>query len=104
MQQSFAVWALILLALAGANLPFINQRLFALIPIKGFSGPDGKKSIWLRLLELFVIYFLLGGLGIWFEASIGNVFPQEWEFYAISGCLFIVLAFPGFVYQYLRRA
>jgi hypothetical protein len=44
-----------------------------------------------------------GGLGIWFESSIGNVFPQEWEFYAVSACLFIVLAFPGFIYQYLRK-
>jgi len=41
-------------------------------------------------------------LGIWFESSIGNVFPQGWEFYAISGCLFTVFSFPGFVYQYLR--
>ena len=57
----------------------------------------------MRLLELIICYFFLGGLGYLFEASLGNVFPQGWEFYAISGCLFIVLAFPGFVYQYLRR-
>jgi len=99
MSQTSAVWILIVLALIGANLPFINQRLFALIPFKKTAG---KKSIWIRLLELIVCYFLLGGLGVWFESSIGNVFPQGWEFYAISGCLFIVFAFPGFVYQYLR--
>lgn len=104
MQQSFAVWTLLFLALAGANLPFINQRIFALVPINKISDKAGKKSIWLRLLELIVIYFLLGGLGIWFESSIGNVVRQEWEFYAISACLFIVLAFPGFIYQYLGRS
>jgi len=101
MQQSVAVWSVILLALLGANLPFLNQRLFALIPINRTA--DNKKSFWLRLLELIVCYFLLGALGYLFESTIGNVFPQGWEFYAISGCLFIVLAFPGFVFQYLRR-
>ena len=100
MPQTTAVWILIVLALIGANLPFINQRLFALIPLKKSAV---KKAIWIRLLELICCYFLLGGLGYWFESSIGNVFPQGWEFYAISGCLFIVFAFPGFVYQYLRR-
>jgi hypothetical protein len=101
MPQTTAVWILIVLALIGANLPFINQRLFGLIRFKKTAG---KKSFWIRLLELIVCYFLLGALGIWFESSIGNVFPQGWEFYAISGCLFIVFAFPGFVYQYLRRS
>jgi len=100
MQNSTAVWSLIILALVGANLPFINQRLFALIPLKIKST---KKSFWIRLAELISCYFLIGGLGYVFESAIGNVFPQGWEFYAISACLFIVLAFPGFVYQYLRR-
>jgi hypothetical protein len=31
------------------------------------------------------------------------VFPQSWEFYAVSACLFIVLAFPGFVLRYLYK-
>jgi hypothetical protein len=31
------------------------------------------------------------------------VFSQTWEFYAISGCMFVVLAFPGFVLRYLRK-
>jgi len=101
MQLNAAVWTIILLALLGANLPFVNQRLFALIPVQSGAA---RKSFWLRLLELLIAYFLLGGLGFLFESSIGNVFPQGWEFYAISGCLFIVFAFPGFVFQYLRRS
>ncbi|WP_105533401.1 DUF2818 family protein [Solimicrobium silvestre] len=98
--MSVAVWIVIVLALFGANLPFLNQRLFAVIPLRNAGS---KKSFWLRLLELLVCYFLLGGLAYLFEVSIGNVFPQGWEFFAISACLFIVFAFPGFVYQYLRR-
>jgi hypothetical protein len=37
------------------------------------------------------------------ESRIGGVFAQNWEFYAITGCLFLVLAFPGFVLRYLRK-
>lgn len=102
MQTDTAAWLVILVALFGANLPFLNQRLFALIPVVRTAGR--KKSFWLRLLELFVLYCLTGALGYVLESSIGNVFSQGWEFYAVSGCLFLVLAFPGFIYQYLRRA
>jgi hypothetical protein len=91
-----SVWSLIILALLGANLPFINQRLFAVIRIK-------KKTLWIRLLELVAIYFLLGGLAYLFESNIGNVFSQGWEFFAITVCLLLVFAFPGFIFQYLRR-
>ncbi len=96
---STAVWGLIFLALLGANLPFLNQRLFALIRL----GPTTiKKPLWVRLIELVIFYFLIGGMGYLLESRMGNVFPQGWEFYAITVCLFIVLAFPGFVFQYLR--
>ena len=100
MSLPFAVWSLIFLALIAANLPFINQRLFAVLPL---GTPTRKKSIWLRLLELIIGYFLVGGLAYFFESNIGNVFVQGWEFFAITACVFIVLSFPGFVFQYLRR-
>ena len=100
MQLPYAVWSLIILALIGANIPFLNQRLFALIRLKNSSY---KKSFWLRLVELALFYCVLGGVAYLLEANIGNVFTQTWEFFAITVCLFIVFAFPGFVYQYLRR-
>lgn len=87
-----------MLAAFAANLPFFNERLFALVPLK-----QPVKSLWLRLLELIVLYFLLRGLAYLIESRIGNVFPQRWEFYAITACLFLVLAFPGFVFRYLRK-
>lgn len=89
---------MILLAVLAANLPFLNERLFALIPI-------GKpaKLFRLRLIELFVLYWLARGAAYLLEAHIGNTFPQGWEFYAITACLFIVLAYPGFVFRYLRK-
>jgi hypothetical protein len=88
----------ILLAAFAANLPFLNERLFFLVPLGKSS-----KSIWLRLLELFVLYLAVRGIAYALEARIGNVFPQHWEFYAVTGCLFLVLAFPGFVFRYLRK-
>ena len=61
------------------------------------------KHFVVRLLELFVLYFVVGGLAYLLESRIGNVFPQTWEFYAITGCVFVVFAFPGFVLRYLRK-
>jgi len=92
----------ILLAIGGANLPFMNERLFGLIPF-GTSGKAAIKPFWLRLIELAVLYALVGVIAHFLEAQIGNVFTQRWEFYAVTGSLFIVLAYPGFVFRYLRK-
>lgn len=62
-----------------------------------------KKSFFERLLEVLVFYALVGALGFALEANMGNSFAQTWEFYAITLCLFLVLAYPGFVYHYLLR-
>jgi hypothetical protein len=62
-----------------------------------------KKSAWLRLGELIVLYFIVGALGFMLEARAGNRFDQGWQFYAITFSLFIVLAFPGFTFQYLVK-
>jgi hypothetical protein len=87
------------LAALAANLPFFNERVFALAPLASFP----QKPFWLRLIELFILYFLVGAVAYTLEARVGSVFKQGWEFYAVTGCLFMVLAFPGFVYRYLRK-
>lgn len=87
-----------MLAVIAANMPFLNGRLFLFIPLR---GPE--KSLWLRLLELGVLYVLVLGAAWLLEARIGNAFEQRWEFYAITVCLFLVAAYPGFVYRYLRK-
>jgi hypothetical protein len=89
---------MILLAAFAANLPFFNERLLAIIPMRAANKP-----FWLRLIELIVFYLLLGIAARLLESRIGNVFVQRWEFYAVTGCLFIVLAYPGFIFRYLRR-
>jgi hypothetical protein len=95
---SLASWFVILLALFSANLPFFNERLFAVIPL-----PLAVKPVWLRLIELFVLYLLVGVVAHLLESRIGSAFPQGWEFYAVTACLFLVLAYPGFVMRYMRK-
>jgi hypothetical protein len=101
---SFATWIVVAIALAAANLPFANERVFGFISLKpAQSGQTRSKPFLARLLELLVLYFLVGAVAYLLESRIGNVFAQGWEFYAVTGCLFIVLAFPGFVVRYLRK-
>ncbi|SAI73739.1 membrane protein [Bordetella ansorpii] len=100
MNQTLAVWLLIALALVSANLPFLTERVFAVLPWKQ-GGAVAVKPFWLRLLEVLVSYLIVGVLGFAFESALGNRFGQTWEFYAITLCLYLVLAYPGFVYRYL---
>ena len=104
MTISLASWLVIAVALAAANLPFASERVFGVISLKPTHTGQGRtKPFVLRLLELLVLYFLVGAVAYALESRIGNVFAQRWEFYAITGCLFVVLAFPGFVLRYLRK-
>jgi hypothetical protein len=95
---SSSSWFVVLLAFVAANLPFMNERLLAVVP-----GVFTLKPFWIRLVELLLWYVLVGAVAQVLEAHAGNVFPQRWEFYAVTGCLFIVFAFPGFVFRYLRK-
>ena len=97
MSQTASVWLVILLAFAAANLPFVNQRLLAVVPL---ARP---KSLALRLAELVLMYFAVGAVGLLLEMRAGQIAPQGWEFYAVTGALFITFAFPGFIWRYLRR-
>ncbi|CAD6554141.1 DUF2818 family protein [Paraburkholderia sabiae] len=96
--MSAAGWFIVLLALVGANVPFLNQRVFGVVPVRA-----ARKSAWIRIGELIVLYFIVGALGFMLEARAGNRFEQGWQFYAITFSLFIVFAFPGFTFQYLVK-
>ncbi|MGZ5200467.1 MAG: DUF2818 family protein [Telluria sp.] len=104
MDASLASWLVIAVALVAANLPFFTERVFGLVPTGPAQTGQGRtKHFVVRLLELIVLYFLVGLLARGLESRIGNVFTQTWEFYAITACMFVVLAFPGFVLRYLRK-
>jgi Protein of unknown function (DUF2818) len=97
MSQTASVWLVVVLALLVANLPFVSNRLFAVYALRA------PKSLALRLAELVIGYFVVGGLGLFLEQRGGQIAPQGWEFYAITGTLFVTFAFPGFVYRYLFK-
>ena len=97
MTQTASVWLVIVAALLAANLPFFTTRLLAVVPV------PQPKSLALRLAELIVLYFLVGGLGLALEQRAGQIAPQGWEFYAVTGAVFLTLAFPGFVWRYLVK-
>ena len=50
-----------------------------------------------------MFYLLAGGVGLYLEQRAGQIAPQGWEFYAITGALFITFAFPGFTWRYLFK-
>lgn len=91
-----AVWILIALSLIAANLPWISERVFFIFPPK-----SGNKSPWWRLLELLILYFVVGGIAIGLEQKIyGSFHHQGWQFYTVTFCLFLVFALPGFIWRY----
>ena len=90
---------LLLLFLLAANSPWFSERLFFIIPVK-----QKPKSVAWCLLELVVLYFVIGGIAFYAEnATMGQIAPQKWEFYAITACMFLVFAFPGFVYRFFWK-
>lgn len=97
MSQSLQIGVLLLLALLAANLPFASQRLLLVGPVR-----PAKSLAW-RLFELVLLYFAVGTVGLMLEQHAGQIAPQGWEFYAITATMFLTLAFPGFVYRYLRQ-
>ena len=98
MSSTGAFLLVIGVACIAANLPFLNHRLLGMGPLL-----QPRKALPLRLGEMVVFYFVVGALGLLLEKRAGQIAPQGWEFYAVTGTLFITLAFPGFVYRYLVR-
>ncbi len=96
--MNFSTTLLLILAFIAANLPFLVERIFFVVKPKA----EGKNVAW-RLLELVVMFFVVGGIAMLLEGKLGDVHKQNWEFYAVNASLFVVFAYPGFVYRYLWR-
>ncbi len=96
--MNFSTTLLLILAFIAANLPFLLERIFFIVKPKA-----GSKNFAWRLLELVVLAFVVGGIALLLEGKLGDVHRQNWEFYAINAALFVVFAYPGFVYRYLWR-
>jgi hypothetical protein len=95
MTASQAGWLIIVIALVSANLPWLSERVFFVR-----KPASGQKRAWVRWLEWLVLYFVAGAITLGMEKKLnGEIYAQDWEFYAVTLCLFLVFALPGFIYR-----
>jgi hypothetical protein len=97
--QTVAVWLLILFALAAANLPFVNERLFGLFRLTKFT----VKPPWLVTVEVLAYFVFTAMIGLAFETTLSNPFANGMTLVTIGFCIFLVLGYPGFVFRYLLK-
>jgi hypothetical protein len=90
------VYILLFVAILAANLPFIVER------IGGVVAVAHKRFFW-RLVEFLLLYLLVGLFARLIESRQMPVHDQHWQFYVTTFALFLVFAFPGFVYRYFWR-
>lgn len=89
---------LVFFSIIAANLPWLTERFFIVFP----PPFGGVKRTWMRLLE-WLIFACFAVLFAWaLEQKItGSTHSQDWEFFAIFLSLFVVFAFPSFIYRHL---
>lgn len=88
-----SMYILLLLALIFANAPFITTKFFGIIALK-------RKHIGHHLIELLAGFLLTAILAYILESRAGAVHAQDWEFYVTVVCLYLIFAFPCFVWRY----
>jgi len=99
MSQDLALGVFLFMVLVAANLPWFSEKILFV-----FASPSGDKLAIIRLLELVVLYGFTLLTGFALESRVtGSQQPQDWEFYAITVCLFLVFSVPGFIWRYILR-
>lgn len=88
-----SMYTLLLLTLFFANAPFLTQRFLGVVAVQ-------HKHIGFHLLELVIGFALMGVIAYTLENRSGMVHQQDWEFYVVVVCLYLVFAFPAFVWRY----
>ncbi len=99
MGSTVGIALLLLIAVVAANLPWLSGRvLFVFSPLS-----QGKRE-WVRLLEWFALYLIVGLAATGLEVRrAGERYDQDWEFYVVTLCLFLVFALPGFIWHHDLR-
>ena len=92
---------IVVLALLAANLPFATSRLF-------FSGLPRRNQVQMATSHWrggwpHCICCLASVATLFETQAYGELHAQGRQFYAVTTCLFIVFAYPGFVARYLWR-
>ena len=91
-------WLLIIVTVFLANFPWFYGRFPAVCETRQ------ERKVWMCLLEWLILYFLAGFLALGVEKKMqGETHAQDWEFYAVTFFLFVVFAFPGFIFKATRR-
>lgn len=110
--RAFLQWVLIVFAayvMANSNnqsfqlIAFVSSLVLFALPVFTVSKQVPIKIFAVRIFELLGFFFFVGGIGFAIERFYANAHSQQWQFYAIALCLYIVLAYPGFVYRHLFR-
>src|SRR5690606_17651991 len=101
--QSFAVWIIIALSVATANLPFVAQRPFLVLPWTQAGEPE--RPLWLKWLGSLAFFALLLGLAYLSFLMIGRAFVMASDLGSVTlfmgklllafGLTVLLLAFPG---------
>ncbi|MDK4697118.1 DUF2818 family protein [Kingella negevensis] len=91
------MYTLLLLTFIMANFPFLTPRGFGVIPLK-------RKTPLHHLAELALGYLMIGGIAYILENRSGSIHAQTWQFYAITISLYLVFAFPAYVWRYFWQA
>jgi len=104
MTTSIAISILFIISIIAANIPFLTDKVLLVF------GSNKDKSFWLRFAEWFLMYLVVMAIAIGLETKLNGEaykpvwefwnFSQNWEFYFITICLFLVFALPGFLYHY----
>ncbi|HIL93241.1 MAG TPA: DUF2818 family protein [Cycloclasticus sp.] len=94
MINQYSIFIFLILSIIAANLAWLSDKLFCLREISHKSG-------WLRWFEWMVWYVISFVAGSFLEyKTMGMMSEQDWEFYVVTLCLFIVFALPSFIYHY----
>jgi hypothetical protein len=96
MTQNALITGLLLLAIVLANAPFASPRFLL------FGLSKTQRPVW-QLFEIVLFYGAFIALARLGEGYFGQVQTQGWQFYVVSFCLFLSMAFPGFVWRYLLK-
>ncbi|MBX7228650.1 MAG: DUF2818 family protein [Burkholderiaceae bacterium] len=80
-----------------ASLPFFFPRLLGTTSIKPL------KAFVIFAVVSFLFFAIVIAAALMVEQYLGQRTQQSWEFYTVLTCLWIVAAFPGFLWRYLRR-
>ena len=87
---------LIIASIIAANLPWMTERSLLVFPPR-----EGGKPVWMRLIEWGILYIIMGGMALGLEIkATGGSHNQDWEFYWVTLCLFMIFALPGFIYRH----